>query len=65
MVRFGKKIDYFPLLSTYTYICMCIYMYTHTHMQKKMMPGKIKKYKVQLGPEMAQWVQHLPSNLTT
>lgn len=54
MVRFGKKIDYFPLLSTYTYICMCIYMYTHTHMQKKMMPGKIKKYKVQLGPEMAQ-----------
>lgn len=39
MVRVGKKIDYFPLLSTN---CVCVY----TYMQEKLMPGKIKKYKV-------------------
>lgn len=27
MVRFGKKIDYFPLFSTNIYVYMCIYIY--------------------------------------
>lgn len=61
MVRVGKKIDYFPLLST-NCVCVCIHI-----CRKNGCLVKLKSTKSSLGPEMVQWVQAVaitPDNLS-